>query len=328
MKKILIPIIKGGVAVGLVYWLIATKKITAEPFIQLWGTPFLTFFVFLFVMAGIVINNYRWLLLLQGQKIRSSLAQTMPLTFIGLFFNLAMPGSVGGDVIKAYYIAQEQPGTKLRAATSVLMDRVVGLYAMALIALAALLTHTEKILSSPQLRSLAIFIVGLSVGFTVFFIIGFSDTVRTHDLTEKFLNKIPAGKMIRRIYDAVHDFRHGKTQFLWGIVLSILVQSLNIFGFYVISVALHFNNVSFGAFFFLIPLGLIATAIPVSPGGVGVGQAVFLALFNWYGGVEPSLGPTLITIYQVMTALISLIGAVLYFMRKNHGAIPQNVGQT
>lgn len=80
-------------------------------------------------------------------------------------------------------------------------------------------------------------------------------------------------------------------------------------------------------FFFLIPLGLIATAIPVSPGGIGVGQAVFLALFTWYGGLEPSLGPTLITIYQVMTALISLIGAVLYFMRKSHGAVPENVGQ-
>ncbi len=328
MKKILVPILKGGIAVGLVYWLIATKKITAEPFIQLWGTPWLTFFVFLLVMSGIIVNNYRWLLLLQGQKIRSSLAQTMPLTFIGLFFNLAMPGSVGGDVVKAYYIAQEQPGTKLRAATSVLMDRVVGLYAMALIAMVAVLTHTEKILSSPQLRSLAIFIAALSVGFTGFFIIGFSDTVRTHDLTEKFLNKVPGGRMIRRIYDAVHDFRHGKKQFIWGIILSIFVQSLNIFGFYVISVALHFNNISIGAFFFLIPLGLIATAIPVSPGGVGVGQAVFLALFGWYGGIEPSLGPILITIYQVMTVLISVIGAVLYFMRKSHGAVPENMGQT
>jgi len=327
VNKILVPILKAGVAVTLIYWLVATKKITAEPFIQLWGTPWLTFFVFVVVMVGVLINNYRWLLLLQGQKIRSDLSQTLPLTFIGLFFNLAMPGSVGGDVIKAYYIAQEQPGTKLRAATSVLMDRVVGLYAMAIIALAAVMIHTDKILGSPQLRPLAIFVVGLSVGFTVFFIVGFSDIVRAHGLTEKFLNHVPGGKLIRRFYDAVHDFRHGKKQFIWGIALSISVQSLNIYGFYIISKTLHFENATMGALFFLIPLGLIATAIPVSPGGVGVGQAVFLALFTWYGGMTPSLGPTLITIFQVMTALVSLIGAVLYFMRKDHGAVPEKLEQ-
>jgi len=326
MKKIIVFILKGGVAIGLVYWLIATKKITAEPFIQLWGIPWLTFFVFTFVMAGILINNYRWLLLLQGQKIQSSTRQTLPLTFIGLFFNLAMPGSVGGDVIKAYYIAQEQPGTKFRAATSVLMDRVVGLYAMALIALASLVIHADKIFKSPQLRPLALFIVGLSFGFTLFFIIGFSDFVRKHPWTEGLLEGLPGGKIIRRFYDAVHDFRHGKKQFILGIILSIFVQSLNIYAFYVISKALHFENVTMGAFFFLIPLGLIATAIPVSPGGVGVGQAVFLALFSWYGGIVPSLGPTLITIYQVMSALISLIGAVLYFMRKNQSPVPAELG--
>lgn len=317
MKKILVSVLKAGVAAALVYWLIATKKITAEPFIQLWGTPWLTFFVFAVVIFAILINNYRWLLLLQGQEIRSDVRQTLPLTFIGLFFNLAMPGSVGGDVIKAYYIAQEQPGTKLRAATSVLMDRVVGLYAMALIALVAILTHTEKIMSSVQLRPLGVFIICLSLGFTVFFILGFSDKVRTHKLTEKFLSEIPGGGLIRRIYDAIHAFRHGKKQFLWGILLSIFVQSLNILCFYIIAQTLHFENVTMGALFFVVPLGLIATAVPVSPGGVGVGQAVFLALFTWYGGIAPSLGPTLITIFQVVQAVLSLVGAALYFMRKN-----------
>ena len=316
LKKRLLPAIKIALASILIYWLIHTKKITAEPFIQLWATPWLTFFVVGTVFLLIVINNYRWLLLLQGQKIHSTVRQTLPLTFIGLFFNLAMPGAVGGDVIKAYYIAQDQPGTKLRAATSVLMDRVVGLYAMAIIALTAVLTHLDRILGSGHLRPLAIFITCLAVGFTIFFILGFSESIRTHDLTDRVLKNFPGGKIIERIYDAVHDFRHGKKQFIWGIALSLVVQSMSIFCFYVIATSLHYENVTMGALFFIVPLGLIAMAVPLSPGGVGVGQYVFLALFSWYG-LSENLGPTLITIYQVVQALLGLIGVPFYFMRKS-----------
>jgi glycosyltransferase 2 family protein len=315
MQNKLIQIAKLVVAAGLIWWLVQTKKITAAPFIELWATPWLTFFAFAVVLATIVINNYRWLLLLRGQGIRSSSKQTVPLTFIGLFFNLAMPGAVGGDLIKAYYIAQEQPGTKLRAATSVLMDRVVGLYALALIVLAAIVTHVNIIMGSPQLKVLAVFNIALAFGFSIFFLLGFSETIREHDWTNSFLEKFPGGKFIERIYDAVHDYKNGKRQFGLGILLSILVQSMNIFLFFVIAKTLHFE-ISMGALFFVIPLGLMATAVPVSPGGLGVGQAVFFTLFAWFG-LKGELGATLITISQVIQAVLSLIGAVFYFTRKD-----------
>jgi uncharacterized protein (TIRG00374 family) len=325
MKKIVVPLLKGGVAAGLIYYLVHSKKITAEPFIQLWGTPWLTFFVVAIIFISILINNYRWFLLLEGQKIQSSQRKTLSLTFIGLFFNLAMPGSVGGDVIKAYYIAQEQPGTKLRAATSVLMDRIVGLFALGLIALVAVLANAKTILASAALRPLAFFIFSLVTGFIVFFLLGFSGRVKDHALTVKFLNSIPGGKILDRIYEAIHSFKDGKKEFILGVILSLFVQSLNIICFFIIARTLNFENATLGALFFVVPIGLIATAIPLSPGGIGVGQAVFFTLFSWYGGVAPSLGPTLITIYQVVQGALSLIGALLYFMRKNQGHAPAMV---
>ena len=56
-------------------------------------------------------------------------------------------------------------------------------------------------------------------------------------------------------------------------------------------------------------------AVPLSPGGLGVGQYVFLALFSWYG-LSENFGPTLITIYQVVQVILGLIGVPYYFMRK------------
>jgi uncharacterized protein (TIRG00374 family) len=305
------------VASGLIYWLVHTKKITAEPFLKIASTPWLIPFVLGINLLLVFVNNYRWMLLLRGQKIKTSAKQTIPLTFIGIFFNLAMPGSVGGDVIKAYFITKEKPGTKVKAATSVLMDRVVGLYAMALIAGVAVIAGLQRILVVHQLQVLALFIAALVLGFTVFFIFGFSGTVRTHRLTHKFLETVPAGKTIEKIYDAIHAFKEGKKQFVAGIILSIFVQGTNIIALYILARALNYNSVGLSGFFFIIPLGLIATAIPISPAGIGVGQAVFLALFTWYQGTQTDLGPTLITITQVAQASISMIGAVFYLLRKN-----------
>ena len=59
----------------------------------------------------------------------------------------------------------------------------------------------------------------------------------------------------------------------------------------------------------------MAVAIPISPAGIGVGQAVFLTLFTWYNGVESSMGPTLITINQVCLALWGVVGAWFYFFQ-------------
>jgi glycosyltransferase 2 family protein len=301
--KSIVPILKALVAGLLVYWLIATKKITLDPFVQLWTRPWLLVLVTAVILAGILINNYRWLLLLRGQKISSDTGQTLSLTFIGLFFNLAMPGSVGGDLIRAYYIVQENPKAKVGAGTSVLMDRIVGLYAMALLAFAVVILFPQKIFSTPQLKALGLFITLLSVGFTGFFIVGFSDWVRNHPWTEKLFEKLPGGHLLRKVYDAIHAFRSGKTQFLWGIVLSLIVQSGFVVLFYIIAPYLGYDNVTLPAIFFVFPLGLIASAIPVSPGGVGVGQAMFLALFTWYGGgIDPTVGPTVMTIFQVVLA--------------------------
>jgi uncharacterized protein (TIRG00374 family) len=218
--------------------------------------------------------------------------------------------------MKAYFIARDQPGTKLRAATTVLMDRIVGMYAMSVLALVSVLLNWNQIMSSAKLHGLAIFIFCMNVGLTAFFVVGFSSRIKNMQLLQAFFAKVPGGRTFERLYHAIHDFRAGQKQFVWGFLLSLFGQSIMVVSYYIIGQALHFDNLTLNMFFFVIPLGLIATAVPVSPGGVGVGQAVFLALFTWYQGSQSTLGPTLITINQVVMAIFSCFGAVFYFLRR------------
>jgi uncharacterized membrane protein YbhN (UPF0104 family) len=64
-----------------------------------------------------------------------------------------------------------------------------------------------------------------------------------------------------------------------------------------------------GAMAVLIPLGLLANTLPVTPGGLGVGEVAFSRLFylaGFAGGVEALLG------WRLLTALTALAGWILH----------------
>jgi uncharacterized membrane protein YbhN (UPF0104 family) len=70
----------------------------------------------------------------------------------------------------------------------------------------------------------------------------------------------------------------------------------------------------------LIPFGFLANALPVTPGGLGVGEAAFDTLFHlagFTGGAVALLG------WRVMMMLIGLPGLLYYLFAKKHAIAPQ-----
>ena len=57
-------------------------------------------------LAGVLITFFRWYLLVRAQELPFSLSNAMRLGSIGLFLSTFLPGSVGGDIIKAAFIAR------------------------------------------------------------------------------------------------------------------------------------------------------------------------------------------------------------------------------
>jgi len=55
-------------------------------------------------VVGITVR--RWQMLLAVQGVHISFPQAARLTMIGVFFNLAIPGAVSGDLVKMGYIAK------------------------------------------------------------------------------------------------------------------------------------------------------------------------------------------------------------------------------
>lgn len=313
IKGIVTKVAKLVFALALLVWMVKSDILNLKVLSELLTHPVFVVAFFLITGLGLFINHYRWYLLLRAQGIDRGVAETAPLTLIGLFFNYAIPGSVGGDLVKAYYIAQDEPTKRLRAVFTVLMDRLVGLFAMLLVATVVMLFEIERISATPALKpiviSLLLIVFGFIVAFTVLFFVP-----NVQDWIPASFKQI---SLIKKLFDTLLSYRDCKSILLKTVLISIVGQAWFILGFYYIALTMGEGHVPIGAFFFVVPVALAISSVPLAPAGIGVGQLAFLFLFQLYTGEKGlQIGQVGITCVQVMQLGWGLFGAYFYLQRK------------
>lgn len=262
----------------------------------------------------IAMNNLRWSLLLRGQGINFDFWKALPLTFIGQFFNYAVPGGVGGDVVKGYYLVQGKKGGRIAPLMTIAMDRLIGLWAMAFLALVGFLTNWSYVVEYKSFAFMFVSVLGLFGGFTLAIYFAFAYKPERFRKRFDFLHRLPKGGAFFTLYNAFHDYSKKPLLILQAFVISIGAQMLSILFIWIIG---HNFEPQLGvlAYFFIVPISFMAMAVPISPAGIGVGQAVLFFLFNLALGHKSQLGPNSITIFQITMFLWSLPGVYFYLRR-------------
>src|ERR1051325_234689 len=110
--------------------------------------------VALFYYGCVVLTCLRWHILLRAEEISIRFRDTFALTMIGLLFNTLIPSSVGGDVVKGYYLTTYAGGKKTRALTTMIIDRGLGMLALLIAASASILWNLPAVRES---RPVALF---------------------------------------------------------------------------------------------------------------------------------------------------------------------------
>ncbi|MGZ3771179.1 MAG: lysylphosphatidylglycerol synthase transmembrane domain-containing protein [Bdellovibrio sp.] len=314
-KKLLVQSLKILFSFGIIFWLIQSGKLNFSALKSLLspGTVLLATVIIFF---NLFFASERWRILVLSQGLPAKVDSVLKLSLIGSFFNFAMPGGVGGDVIKAYYFTKDQPGTKVIAVTSVLMDRVLGLFAMVLLALVVMLYDLNHIIRTPALMTMFWFILSLFVFFVIALSLVFSQLVYSHGTLKRLIQRLPFSMKLLKLYESMHLYGKDGKRFVQVILLSLASQILAVIFLYIVGTIAGYD-VPAKTYFLASPLGFMAMAIPISPAGVGVGQAAFYFLFNLYNGQTSEVGPTCITAFQVATFLMSLSGAFFYLRRQD-----------
>lgn len=312
LSRSLTTALKVGLAVGLITYMVKSGHLDLA---ELWTllTP-LNIAIGLF-LAGINIGlaAWRWILLLKARGFKIPLKYGFSLYLIGIFFNHALPGAVGGDLVRGYYLMNDYPQRRVDAVLSILIDRALGLYSFFLLALIAVVFDWNYIMKLDQMRWLTWMCLIIFFAMTTFFLITFSRRLTRLVGMNYLMKRI---KILEKMVDAFHRFGQDRQSIALSVVVSLLAQVFTLIFFYQLAHLSGEEGVTWKAVMFAVPMGFVATALPISPAGVGVGQVAFLFLFKTYLNSNTTFGATAITAFQLSLACWALVGAVFYLRRR------------
>jgi hypothetical protein len=322
IKKIwLINFLKIFVVVLLLWWMGASGRLSWEQLIIVLRRPdVLVMSLAVWCVGPVLLGTWRWWLLLSGAGLHCDFIRAMRLQLIGFFFNTAMPGAVGGDIVKAIYIVRDQKGrtTKTPAMLSVLLDRIVGLIGLFLMGVTSAAFSYETLAKNPvtaQLMTGLGCVVALSV---VFLAIVFIPYKNNRDPVDRILSwSIPPFKLLRGIYTALRSYRAKPGIILGTIGISVLIQMIFLYFMGYIGRVLYGDTAFDPALLApIFPFGILVTALPLAPGGLGVGHAAFDRLFSMVG--LPG-GANVFNVYVLTQLILNLIGVIPYlYMKSDH----------
>lgn len=121
-----------------------------------------------------------------------------------------------------------------------------------------------------------------------------------------------------KAYDAFMTYREHPEVLFQSLALSICTHISVVTAVIFCSQALGENQLSLYQYFLLVPVGLITTAIPVAPGGLGVGHVAFQELFKLAGSNH---GAEIFTLYVMLQISVNLSGVFFYLRAPKVSAV-------
>jgi hypothetical protein len=267
----------------------------------------------LVALTAVTTTFVRWYLLVRAVEIPFTVGQALRLGFLGYLFNFFPAGAVGGDAVRAGFIARDNPGRRTVAVATVIVDRVFGLVALFLLVSVSYFAldwnslHARRAEDLQLVRTLCwIGIGGAAAGLTAFGVF-LSPGFQTSPWWD-FLARLPkVGPIFAHLIEALRMYRRRLP--VLGVVLgmSLCVHFLLAVAIYLIAQGLPGDAPGFGAHLIVSPMAGLAGTIPLPAGPYEV------VLDFLYHRISPdtvaeSQGFVIAIAYRAMTLVIAMIG--------------------
>lgn len=268
------------------------------------------------------VGALRWTVLMRARGIDASYWRAYRLTMAGLFFNLCMPGTTGGDVMKAFYAAK---GTRQRAdaVVSIGIDRVCGLVGlMLLVALVGLLSFDD-----PVIRKLTIG-MWAALGATLLTALLYTNaTIRSGLRPRGRLVNLPGLGLVRKLDALVTAYRHHKRALCAAVLLSLPIHVCLALSMALAGYALGIDR---PLLYLLgtIPIVLLLWSLPVS-GPLGLGPMDIVAVQLLASAEQATTQQVLLmfVVYRLYSVAVGLAGAVTLFGKEPLSPSAARAGQ-
>lgn len=260
---------------------------------------------FMVFFVTFAISIFRWKFLLSALGVKVTFHDAFCSSFAGMFFNLIFPSFVAGDVFRGFTISNRH-GEAKKVASSVLMDRFSGSFALALVALVSffmgrkLFAHNNSVIFS-------LVILCALIGFASFLI--FSKTFFSF-FVSIFKKGSPLKNKIVSFHDQLYFFRKNPGVFLKSMFFSLPIQIISPISFYVISKAFGLH-IELLYFLILVPIVMMIALIPITIAGAGLREGAVVYYFSLVG-VSKSVSLSMSLLNLAFTIFLGLAGGIFY----------------
>ncbi len=277
----------------------------------------------MYILATLL-SSLRWKLLIPSNVETSKL---FGMYMIGAFFNNYLPGIIGGDGVKAYYLSRELkahgslPGhydiekkgkyrtldklilhENIVSIASVFMDRYIGISALLSISMIAF-PFSLKYLEGASLKWPFVWFIPSSF---IVFVVG-SIVVYRFRIGKRL-------QLLYRLYEYLDLYRTQKEILSKAFAYSLAIQLLGILAVYVLSKGMSLD-VSLLSVIVFVPIIILISFIPISISGIGLREGSFVFLFGTMG-ISPHHSLTLSLLWFLSVVVASLWGFAEYLRFK------------
>ncbi len=312
MKRALTTALQIAVSLALIAWIFHDGHKRAQ-IIEALQAANLTWFLPGLAAFGLVLilQTQRWQLLLRAIGIRFTWLRAWQLVMVGMFFNFVLPGATGGDVVKIFYAMRESGPEKAGAFLSIVLDRVMGLLALALVSAVVVLWKFQALMSTPIAQGLLAaiaLILGGAVAVT---------TVAVMVAALHLENRLPARMPLRRgILDlavATRLYAKSPVTLLAAFALSVIVHVL-IFSTFYFSARAFLAALGLADIYSVMPIVNTLTSLPISLQGVGVREQLFEHLLAGLYGTPAAIADLVSLGGYLITVIWSLVGGIVFML--------------
>jgi uncharacterized protein (TIRG00374 family) len=258
--------------------------------------------VLLYVL-GQTVCAYKWKLLAGAADFKGNLKDYIDYYFTGMFFNLFLPTTVGGDIVKCYYLSKgDLEKRKAAAIYSVLADRITGI--TALIWLAAVVIFLPVSIIVPFAIKLFIFLISLSIIIFAPVFPALCGILKNNSRINNFLSDI-------NVY--WHSPLLITRALCWSAVFHLIIVVIHILIGYAIGI-----KVPVLYYFIIYPMSSLAGFLPISFNGIGPREATYIYFLTLIG-IKSSAALAFGIFWFGIVLMSSLIGGISYLKDKQAG---------
>ncbi len=220
------------------------------------------------ILSSLRLNQY-----FQALDIKMNEIENLKLYYIGMFYNLFLPGGIGGDAYKVFLLNKKFGAPLKKISAAVLLDRISGMVALTFLAMILALTLFD-------IKVKIILMFGILFTFPIFKIASF------------------------RYFPSFQRVFTPTTFQALGVQILQIIQVL------VLIAALGHTQKDAIPYLFAFLISSAVTVLPISIGGVGVRELTFLIL-STYLEMDITTAISISTLFFITTAISSLPGAIL-----------------